>query len=799
MTNFTRSNFQTFGIYAFLFLLCLGGSTLLQAQSDYTVSVTAPAGIAGDYDARLATFGVSIPPCSFTGELVAITDGTGGTIACDTITNDLTGKIAVIDRGTCNFSIKVYEAQQKGAIAVLVANNQNSEIFEMGAGTNAELITIPSWMITLSAGNTIKPELMNGVTVTITQDAPDFPMGENVLWGDQPGEGDFGGGLNGWTANTITCAGTPSDEDVFTWSSDGSAPNGSCSDGAIYSPTRCNGAIVVESDFIDNGGNGCGGAAVGTGPCPAPQIAELTSPVITLDAPGQDVNVRFYQHLRQFNTDFFLAWTIDGGATWDTTQINEDVVLDDADFSSVSDIARVPLPGTAGATSLQIKFIVNANYYFWIIDDVQIVQTAANNLRVNPFYAVAPNAVTPLAHADYVGFLADIENLGTATQTNVNLNATVYYRAVATDPFTEVFSTDRAYGSVPAGALIENLPFAMTFTPDAAGQYVAEYTISADSTDAVADNNTQQFQFLIGNETSFGNIFAKDLTGPVSAVRPADSEWEGANEPHTWAWGVCYYVPQAAGNFIQDVSFGMQLPAGDQGAVGNDVIIFVYEWVDANQNELAEPEERTAVGFGSHTITGTESFTSLITLPIIGLDDEPVALKDDTYYLVMAEYFAVDQSNILISFNNEIDYGGMVLLGDSLDMPRYGAFLGINDDLTVEPYSSLGFGYEFVPVMRMTVTGTPTSTKDVQKLESKFGIFPNPTSDVLNVQLNLDNAVKTATVRLFDISGRMLQQWNYDNVQKERFEYKLNNLSSGTYFIQLITEEGAGTKKFIVR
>lgn len=797
MTNFTRSNFPRLGVNIFLFLLSLACGTMLNAQSDYTVSVTAPAGIAGDYDARLATFGPSIPPCSITGELVRITDGTGGTIACDTITNDLTGKIAVIDRGTCNFSIKVYEAQQKGAIAVLVANNQNTEIFEMGAGTNAELITIPSWMITLSAANTIKPQLMNGVMVTITQDLPDFPVGENVLWGNQPGEGDFGGGLNGWTANTISCDGTPSDEDVFTWSPDGSAPNGSCSDGAIYSPTRCNGAIVVESDFIDNGGNGCGGAAVGTGPCPAPQIAELTSPAITLEPSSQDVNVRFYQHFRQFGSEFYLAWTTNGGTTWDTTQINEDVVLDDGDFSSVSEITRVPLAGTAGATSLQIKFITIANYYFWIIDDVQIVQTAANNLRVNPFYAVAPNAVTPLAHADYVGFLADIENVGAAAQTNVNLNATVLYRAVATDPFTEVFSTDRSYGSVPAGALIENRPFAMTFTPNAAGQYAAVYEISADSADAVTDNNSQFFEFLVADQNNFGNIFSKDLTGPLNATRPADAEWEGANEPHTWAWGVCYYVPQAAGNFVKDVSFGMQVQ--DQGAIGNDVIVFLYEWVDANQNELAEPEERVAVGFASHTITGTEAFGTLITLPMIGLDDEPVALKDDTYYLVMAEYFAVDQSDIFISFNNEIDYGGMVVLGDSLDMPRYGAFLGINDDLTVEPYSSLGFGYEFVPIMRMSVTSTPTSTKDLQKLENKFGIFPNPTSDVLNVQLNLDNAVKTATVRLFDISGRMLQQWNYDNVQKERFEYKLNNLSSGTYFIQVITEEGAGTKKFIVR
>ncbi len=704
----------------------------------------------------------------------------------------------MIDRGVCNFSIKVYEAQQKGAIAVLVANNQNTEIFEMGAGTNAELITIPSWMITLSAGNTIKPEIINGVTVTITQDGAPYPVGEVVLWGDQAGQGDFDGGLNDWTANTISCGGTPSDEDVFTWSADGSAPNGSCSIGSIFSPTRCNGAIVVESDFIDNGGNGCGGAAVGTGPCPAPQIAELTSPVIALSGENADVNLRFYQHFRQFGSEFFVAWTTDGGANWDTTQINEDVVLDDGGFSSVSEITRVALTGTAGATSLQVKFIAIANYYFWILDDVQIVRTAANNMRVNDFYAVSPNAVTPLAHADQIGFLADIENVGAAAQTNVNLNMTVFYRQNPNQDFAPIFTTDLAYGSVPAGSVIENQPFAETFTPSAAGQYVGLYTISADSTDAVDDNNTQLFEFRIGDGTIIENVFSKDLNGPTNGNSPVDDSWEGANEPHAWAWGNCYYVPQANGYFAKDITFGLQV--ADQGAVGQDIIAFLYEWEDANQNALAEPEERNAVGFGSYTIAGSETIGNLITLPLEDLNGGAVALKDDTHYLAMIEYFATDQSDIFISSNDEIDYTATVaVLSDSLNMPRYSAFLGINGDLSAETYSSLGFGYDLVPVVRMSVTNTPTNTKDLQKLANQFELFPNPTNGTLNLQLNLDNAADNATVRLFDISGKMLRQWNYDNIQQERFQYQLNDLSNGTYFLQVITEAGVGTKKFVIK
>lgn len=788
MTNFTQSNFKKMGLYAFALLCSMGMSTLLQAQSDYTMTVNAPAGLAGTYDAVLATFGPDIPPCEFSGELVAITDGTGGTLACDTIVNDLTGKIAVIDRGVCNFSIKVFEAQEKGAIGVIVVTNSDAAIFAMGAGTNSELITIPSWMITLADGTAIKPEIMNGVTVTFNQDPASYLPGETVLWGDQAGEGDFNGGLNDWVANTITCAGTPSDVDVFTWSADGFA-DGSCASGTIFSPTRCNGAITVESDFIDNNGTGCGGAAVGSGDCPAPQIAELTSPMITLDGSSTaDLVVRFHQHLREFSTNYFLAWTTDGGTVWDTTQFNQDVELDDADFSAVNDIARVTMEGTAGATSLQFKFIVNADYYYWIIDDVQVVETAANNLQVDAFYAVPPNAATPLAFVEPFGFLADISNQGTATQTNTNLNVTIL-----NTNGDVVFTADRPYGSVIADTTIENLPFDDTFTPTAAGQYFGRYSITADSSDSDITNNIQDFTFLVTD-----NIFSKDLAGPTNATRPADAEWEGTNEAHSWAWGTCYYVPTAQGYFATDVSFGFQI--ADAGAVGKDLVIFLYKWVDTNDDDQADPDEREFVGFANYTITGNEAFRNLITLPITTLEGTPIQLEDDTYYLAMVEYTTNDQNNIFISFSDAIDYAAMNLASDSLGMSRYAGMLGINDDLAVEPYSSLGFGFDFVPTVRLTVSSVdPTSAKDLQVLQSKFEITPNPVSDVLNLQLNLDQAASNATVRMFDVSGKMLQQWNYDNVQKERFEYNVNQLNSGTYFLQVITAEGSGTQKFVVK
>lgn len=789
MMNFTHASFKKFGLGLCTLLLFIANSVVLQAQANFTVSVSAPASIAGDYAAQVASFGPTVPPCSLSGQLILVDDAVApGTDACSAIMNDLTGKIAVIDRGTCNFSLKVLNAQKKGAIAVIVVTNSTAAIFQMGGtAPQSDSVTIPSYMISLADGNKIKPEIANGVTVTITEDAPEQPStnAEPIIWGGNAGEGDFDGGLNGWTTKTLSCADGSTSYDLWQWNATGSV-RGACGEAYIFSPTRCNGAMVLESDFADSNGEECG--VTGVGPCPSPHAAELVSPSIDISGStsSEDLILRFYQNTREFDATYLVAWTTDNGVTWDTTEVNADI----DETVPVPSIERVTLTGTQGASTLQVKFIFDGDYYYWAIDDVAVVEKAANNLSIdlNPFYAVAQNYATPLAQVEPIAFLSDIHNIGTKDQPNVNLNATVYYRPGTTGNFTPVFSTDKSYGTVPAGASIENLPFAETYTPDAVGQYVTEYFISSDSTDADEDNNVQDAPFLVTSE-----LFSKEA-GPNQAFRPSDTNWQ-TNDTHSWAWGNYYYVPKGTGNFVKSVTFGL---SADNTVAGRELLITLYKWEDTNQDEQADPDERTPISFTTYTIVGNETAGTLKTVPFPAEGEEPVELEDNTAYLMMVEYYNDDQANFFMASSDQIDYGAMILANDSIDRPRYAAMLGVAGDLSTEPYSSLGFGYDIVPVVRMTVGAQPNSAKDLSKLENEFTVFPNPASDVVNLQLSLSKQAQTATVRLFDISGKMLQQFQYDNVQKDRYQYRVNNLSSGTYFLQVITEEGAGTQKFTV-
>ena len=134
-----------------------------------TLRVNAPSGIAGAYEVGQAAFGPALTSTMLTGDVVIANDaadaaGPSTNDACSPITNDLTGKIAFVTRGTCGFIVKVKNAQNAGAIAVLVADNAPG-FPPSGLGGADPTITIPSVRISITDGSAIRTQLLNGATV----------------------------------------------------------------------------------------------------------------------------------------------------------------------------------------------------------------------------------------------------------------------------------------------------------------------------------------------------------------------------------------------------------------------------------------------------------------------------------------------------------------------------------------------------------------------------------------------------------------------------------------------------------
>jgi len=153
------------------------GTSATAAASKYLskkpgLYVTAPPAVAGTLAVGTASFGAALSTTGVSGTLVAALDPSDGagpltTDACSSLTNAsaVAGNIALVDRGTCTYALKAKNAQNAGAIGVVVANNQAGAAPSMG-GTDAT-ITIPVVSVTQSDGANLRANLPASVRIAL--------------------------------------------------------------------------------------------------------------------------------------------------------------------------------------------------------------------------------------------------------------------------------------------------------------------------------------------------------------------------------------------------------------------------------------------------------------------------------------------------------------------------------------------------------------------------------------------------------------------------------------------------------
>lgn len=114
------------------------------------------------------------------------------------------------------------------------------------------------------------------------------------------------------------------------------------------------------------------------------------------------------------------------------------------------------------------------------------------------------------------------------------------------------------------------------------------------------------------------------------------------------------------------------------------------------------------------------------------------------------------------------------------------AYNGQNVHIAIQCVSQDRFGFA-VDDFKVTTTGT-LATSEVSKVSSSsVSVFPNPTTDVLNIK----SKDKVNSIEIYDISGR--------KVSAELVGDKVNvrHLNPGSYIINIETKAGKTTEKFI--
>jgi len=330
-----------------------------------------------------------------------------------------------------------------------------------------------------------------------------------------------------------------------------------------------------------------------------------------------------------------------------------------------------------------------------------------------------------------------------------------------------------------------------TYTPDMVGDYSARFYISNPEsiTNYVDGVNEETRTFTISEDEVFGN---DDFNATQGGVYIAGE----------WAYGTIFPIANEAEAI--SATFALSSPSNIVDETINIILYKLDPNGDGNIDEdgdfafgganSAETSIDNIVGFESYTVTADDEDNELITVDLLDINGSggtPV-LDAASEYLLLLEYTGSDTMFIGTTPDDRFAFSVALLESDG-SVSGHGGAIGRNG--STDWFFNEGF---FPGVIRLN-TSIITNTNLPQLEDSQVTLMPNPASETVNIALDLKETAETVQIHLLDIMGRAIQSEVHNNVQDQVFSMDVRNLAAGTYFVNVITDEGRKALKLTVK
>jgi hypothetical protein len=624
----------------------------------------------------------------------------------------------------------------------------------------------------------------------------------NTVWGANPGEGDFDEGMNGWITDN---------ELAWVWLPPDGFPMGAAAFNldVMNSPTRCNGGMAFDSDWLDNNGNP---GTEGQGLCPSPCSGSLISPKIDLS--GQEIEglyLEFFQGvIHWYESEYYILISIDDGISWqDTIPINTQFVFPN---QIIEETLRIPLCGLSGSelSEIRIRFDHVGNYYFWYLDDIFLINEASADPAINnTSYAVAPNYKTPESQVVNAPVLAQFRNRGNITADSAN----IAFQIIDESNQEVVYSDSELLNDI-AGCTDAEFSIFENMHPMASreGSYLLQYTAAA--TDNADIDNDQQLARMLITKGTFGKLATEAELG-AQYLRTITHllNWNVvAGGSRYFTAGTEYYVPNGSAFKATKIRFGLDqnIPVPFTGIITANL----YKYFgDLNENNLVDGSERDLIAMGIHTVTHPHTETDRIVeveLSPVLPDQEIIQLEDDQSYLVLLECspsttdgpIAPLLALSVISTNNPVlknfDYRAVNFAYNQMGIARKNTLIGGGlNILDVDDRRLREVDWKTM-FLELDIEPLSTST-DEHEIHSMFSIFPNPANDYLIVDFGDLPTNRELQLEIFRTDGKRVLM---HKMAKNTFGLQRLNISSltnGIYILSLHNESFINTQKLIIQ
>jgi hypothetical protein len=184
-------------LHLFILLLCTAFAPSVFGQNTQRsipfFSVLQPAALYAQYEYQSTVssapyttglFGANVENEIVRGPLAVSSTDSMLNMFCEPSAVNLTGKIALIRRGTCEFGRKALHAQNQGAIGAIIINHtlNGADLIVMAPGAFGDSVTIPAIMVRQALGNALFDAIVQGQVVEVAFSSS--PVGFALLEGD---------------------------------------------------------------------------------------------------------------------------------------------------------------------------------------------------------------------------------------------------------------------------------------------------------------------------------------------------------------------------------------------------------------------------------------------------------------------------------------------------------------------------------------------------------------------------------------------------------------------------------------
>lgn len=430
--------------------------------------------------------------------------------------------------------------------------------------------------------------------------------------------------------------------------------------------------------------------------------------------------------------------------------------------------------------------------------------TFDNNIRITnittlkPFYGVVPaSQVEPLGYDFTPG--AAVQNLGVANATGINLSVDVQHQPVPGGSGISVYSDNISVDDLEPDSA--NFVTMAPYAPDAGkGVYTISYSVEADGTDEALYDNTVGGTFAIVD-----NVYCRGT-------------WDFANNRPLATSGITiagggsieilsgFRIPAAEGWLLDSIVFRMSVPAaitlGDLET--NSVSANIYEWVDANGDFNATTDELSIVSFNQVSTAGITTGQEWFTVPVQTFPDfDPIGVEidgPDKVYFVGTRYEGAE--TVFFGFDatadNQVAIDRDTLISSTADFPylQVSAFADILPNI-----DEAGLFTEFgLSTATGLILRDVTNSANEENIVTEFSVFPNPATDLVNVEIELEELVSEVTYNVVDVKGSLVFTVQRDMAGlTDKATFNVSALPAGQYFLVVKTENGAQSKAFSVQ